>query len=62
MKLNYYIKVMDKIEELPPTIFTPLKSPSSEYDKTLKPLKPIEKKKYLDELYTKEWKDSYLRG
>ena len=34
----------DKMEKTSTTIFTPLKSPSSEYDKTVKYIKPIEKK------------------
>ena len=55
---------MDKdkmMEKTSTTVFTPLKSPSSEYDKTMKPLNPIEKKKYLDELLTQEWKDQYFK-
>lgn len=41
--------------QIPASVFEPLKPPI--YHKTKK---PVDKKKYLDELYTKEWLNNYF--
>ena len=45
---------MDK--EPSSTIFTPIKKPHPRIT-----IKPIDKKKYLDNLYTHEWQDNYFK-
>ena len=42
-------------ESIPPTDFQPLKKP-----KTFIPEKDVEKKKYLDEFFSDEWKKNYF--
>ena len=42
-------------KQIPPSIFTPIQPPKYSHTK-----KPVDKKKYLDELFTKEWMNKYF--
>jgi hypothetical protein len=44
---------MDKA--IPPSVLTPLKPPRSFHTP-----KPVDKKKYLDEFFTRNWLDNYF--
>ena len=46
---------MPRVQSIPPTNFEPLKKIEKHT-----PEKSVQKKKYLDELYSKEWKNNYF--